>query len=127
MKPPVSPHMVALLLLSAIAPLSAQNLASTSRSSEVSNRAELLDGNSEQGFVQEDALPGNYEVPAVEKAQGNHFAMEPTMGLNLLRYYSKLLKNAMHGSASVSKPATHLSVTELIKPCNIKLDSILLT
>ncbi|MES2438380.1 MAG: hypothetical protein V4584_04915 [Verrucomicrobiota bacterium] len=73
----MSPHMVALLLLSAIAPLSAQNLASTSRSSEVGCNAELLDGTREQGFTEDAALPGDYQVPVVAKAQGNLPAAEP--------------------------------------------------
>lgn len=70
MKTPVFPHMVALLLLGTIAPLSAQNLVSTSRSSVISNKADALDGNSEPPFAQGSVLPGNYEVPALEKAQG---------------------------------------------------------
>lgn len=63
--------MVALLALGTIAPLSAQNLVSTLRSSEISNKADGLDGNSEQRFTAGDALPGKYEVPATAKAQGN--------------------------------------------------------
>lgn len=70
MKTPVFPHMVALLLLGTIAPLSAQNLVSAPRSSVISNKADALDGNSEPPFAQGSVLPGNYEVPALEKAQG---------------------------------------------------------
>ena len=70
MKTPVFPHMVAFLLLGTIAPLSAQNLASIPRSSHISSKADAFDGNSEQRFTESAVLPGNYEVPAMEKAQG---------------------------------------------------------
>ena len=70
MKTPVSPHMVAFLLLSSIAPLSAQNLVSTSSSSEISNSADILVNNSVQGFTTNATLSGKYEVPVLEKIQG---------------------------------------------------------
>lgn len=70
MKPPVFPHMVALLVLSAIAPLSAQNLASSPRSSEISSNAGDFDGTNEPRFTEAVAVTGNYEVPTTEKAQG---------------------------------------------------------
>jgi hypothetical protein len=70
MKTPVFPHMVALLFLSAIAPLSAQNLASTPRSSEISSNAGDFDGTSESRFNEGAAIAGSYEVPTTAKAQG---------------------------------------------------------
>lgn len=69
MKTPVFPHMVALLFLSAIAPLSAQNLASTPRASEISSNAGDLDGTSELRFNESAAMVGSYEVPTTAKAQ----------------------------------------------------------
>lgn len=77
MKPPVSPHMVALLLLSAIAPLSAQNLASVTRSPEAGSKAEAIEGSSEQLFPDGAAMPGAYEVPVLVKAQGELPAPKP--------------------------------------------------
>lgn len=77
MKPSVSPHMVALLLLSAIAPLSAQNLASVNRSPEAGNKAEAIEGTSEQLFTEGSVLPGKYEVPVLVKAQGELPAARP--------------------------------------------------
>ena len=70
MKPPVSPRMAALLLLSAIAPLSAQNLASTSRTTEISSNAGDFDGTIEPRFREGATVAGNYVMPATEKAQG---------------------------------------------------------
>ncbi|MDP3851402.1 MAG: hypothetical protein Q8Q59_12915 [Luteolibacter sp.] len=54
----VSPHTVACLILSLIAPLSAQNLAST----QIPSEAKRFIGTSE--------LPGSFEVPATEKVRG---------------------------------------------------------
>jgi hypothetical protein len=59
MKKHVSPHMVVSLILGLIAPLSAQNLDSNQIPSESRLKAETS------------ALPGSYEVPAVEKATGD--------------------------------------------------------
>jgi hypothetical protein len=59
MKPSVSPHMVAFLILGMMAPLSAQNLASVTRSSE---------SGSDAIFVS--VLPDKYEIPVKEKAAG---------------------------------------------------------
>ncbi len=70
MKTPVSPHMVAILLLSSLAPLTAQNLASAPRSSEINSKAEILDDSSVSRFADDSMLPGKYEVPALKKAQG---------------------------------------------------------
>jgi hypothetical protein len=66
MKKPVSPHMVAFLVLGLIAPLSAQNLDGTSAQLESSMKG---DG-SMRRFASLSALPGTYEVPATERAQG---------------------------------------------------------
>lgn len=70
MKSPVFPHMVALLLLSTIAPLSAQNLASSSPSADISSRAGDFDGTNEPRFREGAAMTGSYEVPTTERAQG---------------------------------------------------------
>ncbi|MEO5916519.1 MAG: hypothetical protein ABIS50_19940 [Luteolibacter sp.] len=67
MKPPVSPHMVALLILSAIAPLSAQNLESTPASPEIAKADAVNDA---PRFHGSSDLPEKYEVPEIEKAQG---------------------------------------------------------
>lgn len=58
MKNLVSPHSVACLILGLIAPLSAQNLASTQIPFENTRSAAAT------------AIPGSYEVPAVEKVHG---------------------------------------------------------
>jgi len=63
--------MVALLVLGTIAPLSAQNLVSSPRTPEISNKADDLDGNAEQRFGDATVLLGKYEVPALVKAKGN--------------------------------------------------------
>ncbi|MEO8617138.1 MAG: hypothetical protein ABI600_18515, partial [Luteolibacter sp.] len=87
-KTPVSPHMVALFFLSSLAPLTAQNLASASRSSENSTNAGILDESRNLQFADDSALPGNYEVPAVDKAQGQMsdgkpvYAAQDTLTLN---------------------------------------------
>lgn len=70
MKPPVFPHMAALLLLSATAPLSAQNLASNPTSSAINSNAGDFDGTTEPRFSEGAAVAGNYVMPATEKAQG---------------------------------------------------------
>ena len=71
MKTSVFPHMVALLTLSSMAPLSAQNLVSTFRNSEISSSAELVNDTSEQGFTADAKLSGKYEVPALAKIHGD--------------------------------------------------------
>jgi hypothetical protein len=61
--------MVAFLILGMIAPLSAQNLVSTSSSPDSDLKAaDLSRGNPR--FADVSALPGTYEVPALEKAAG---------------------------------------------------------
>lgn len=70
MKPPVSPHMVAILLLSAMAPLSAQNLVGVTRSPESGNKAEAIEGSNDLPFAEGSVLQGKYEVPVLVKAQG---------------------------------------------------------
>ncbi len=77
MKPSVFPHMGAILFLSAIAPLSAQNLASVNRSPEAGNKAEAIEGTSEQYFSPASVLPGSYEMPVLVKAQGELPATKP--------------------------------------------------
>ena len=83
MKTPVSPHMVAFLILGLMAPLSAQNLVSTQNLSENSLKADA----SQPRFADVSALPGTYEVPAVEKAQGlvsdDHAVITSQDGLTL--------------------------------------------
>lgn len=59
MKKHVSPHMVVSLILGMMAPLSAQNLSSNPVTSEAGLKAEVS------------VIPGNYEVPALEKARGD--------------------------------------------------------
>ena len=71
MKTPVFPRMVALLSLSAIIPLSAQNLVSTSRFSEIVSKTDDLDGNSDRRFTESVTLSGSYEVPALEKIKAS--------------------------------------------------------
>ena len=63
--------MAAFLLLSAIAPLSAQNLASTPHSSEISSNAGDFAEAREPRFSEGAAVAGNYVIPATEKAQGD--------------------------------------------------------
>jgi len=63
--------MVALLVLSTIAPLSAQNLISSPRTLENSTKADSIYGNAERGFPEASVLPDRYEVPASTKAQGS--------------------------------------------------------
>lgn len=65
MKTPVFPHMV-VLFLSAIAPLSAQNLEDTPASPEI-NKSGAVEA---PRFKEASDLPGKYEVPETEKAEG---------------------------------------------------------
>jgi hypothetical protein len=62
--------MVAFLLLSSIAPLSAQNLVSTFRNSESSTSSDVLVSHGEQGFTSSATLSGKYEVPVLDKIKG---------------------------------------------------------
>ncbi len=68
MKPSVFPHMVASLILGTIAPLSAQNLASTPSAS--GSKADAIDGISERQFSASNLPPGRYQVPVVAKTDG---------------------------------------------------------
>ncbi len=67
MKTHVFPHMLAPMVLGLIAPLSAQNLASTS---QTRLEAPLKVDGSSAHFTEVSALPGTYEVPALEKTPG---------------------------------------------------------
>ncbi|MES2658921.1 MAG: hypothetical protein V4689_09900 [Verrucomicrobiota bacterium] len=67
MKSPVSPHMVASLFFSAVAPLSAQNLESTPATPEISKVDAVNDA---PRFRSNSALPEKYDLPELEKAQG---------------------------------------------------------
>ncbi len=69
MKPPVFPHTVAFVLLGCIAPLSAQNLASSAFSAESAIKADETARN-HQRFAEVSSVPGSYDVPALEKARG---------------------------------------------------------
>lgn len=71
MKPPVFPHMAALFVFGTVSPLLAQNPVSALRSFEAGLKTESFDGNSTTRFVSSSILPGKYEVPATEKAQGS--------------------------------------------------------
>ena len=70
MKKPVSPHMVASLILGLIAPLSAQNLTSSLHSVDSGLKADGIHGSASR-FSGASAMPGSYEVPALEKAEGD--------------------------------------------------------
>lgn len=80
MKPSVSPHMVAFALLSVMAPLHAQNFAESLAAANA-HRAEVMadgsSGSSEKRFSETSALPNRYEVPAVEKTEGNLSEAKP--------------------------------------------------
>lgn len=71
MKTPVFPHMVALLALSAVTPLLAQNSVGNSRSFEIGQTTDTLDGSSDPGFLSLSGSVDGFEVPATEKASGN--------------------------------------------------------
>ena len=66
MKSPVSPHMVAFLVFSTMAPLSAQNLESTPTSPEINN----TDAIEAPRFKSVSSLLDKYDVPEIERAQG---------------------------------------------------------
>jgi len=69
MKTFVFPHAVALLILGSLAPLSAQNLVSTSSPSKTTLKASGMPGEAAR-FAEINATPGSYELPAMEKVQG---------------------------------------------------------
>ncbi len=71
MKTPVFPHMVALLSLSAIHPLTAQNSVGTPHAFEIGLRADHFDGGSDSKFSTSVVPADRYEVPATEKAPGS--------------------------------------------------------
>jgi hypothetical protein len=71
MKTSVFPHMAALLALSAMHPLLAQNSVGTPHAFEIGLKADHLDGNSDPRFATSAVHAGGYEVPAIEKASGN--------------------------------------------------------
>lgn len=68
MKRPVSPHLVACLILGLIAPLSAQNLVSNHKPSKTSFKSGAVPGDAPR-FGNTPA-PGSYEVPDMEKVRG---------------------------------------------------------
>lgn len=78
MKKTVFPHTVAFLISGLMAPLSAQNLVSTQNPSEIGLKADGTSG-SYPRFTEASALPGTYEVPAVEKAQGDVYEGKPAI------------------------------------------------
>ena len=88
MKTPVFPHMVALLALSAVTPLLAQNSVGNFRSFEIGLKTDSLDGGSDPGFLTSSVIDGGFELPAPGKAQGNLpdarpvFASQDSLTLN---------------------------------------------
>jgi hypothetical protein len=76
MKSTVFPHTVAFLVLSTMVPLSAQNLGSTQNPAETRLTADGVNGTS-QYFTVSTAPSGSYEVPAIEKIQGEVAADAP--------------------------------------------------
>ncbi len=71
MKTPVFPHMVALLVIGAVTPLLAQNPVGTLRSFETSHRSDVLAGSADASFPASSGLMAKFEVPAIEKVQGD--------------------------------------------------------
>ena len=63
--------MVALLALSAVTPLIAQNLVGTTHAFEAGLKSDDLDGSSDPRFASMSVPSGRYEVPAMEKASGS--------------------------------------------------------
>jgi hypothetical protein len=70
MKKPVSPHVVASLILGLLAPLSAQNLPSSLNLSDSSLKADGIHRSAIR-LTGNDILPGTYEVPALERAESD--------------------------------------------------------
>jgi hypothetical protein len=64
------PRMAAVSILSAISPLSAQNLTSAPRNSEVSVKVDDFDETCDSRFAASSPIPGSYEVPSLNKAKG---------------------------------------------------------
>jgi hypothetical protein len=85
--------MVALLILSSIAPLSAQNSISTTRSLENSSKADSVYGGSEQGFSEASVLPDRYEVPTSAKAQGSLSEGKPVYAAQDVRTLESQISN----------------------------------
>ncbi len=81
MKTPVSPHMVVLVFLSAIAPLSAQNLEGTPSPSDLNKP----DAAETSRFKEISSLPDKYEVPEIEKAQGSISSGHPVFAAQDVR------------------------------------------
>ncbi len=114
MKPTVSPHMVALLILGTIAPLSAQNLVSTTRSQEIGIKA---------------AQPGSFEVPAIEKAQGELPAANPVYAaqdsLNLeMQASSRRSVESVVDLDVLRSPSPYRKVASGTQPYEIEADSL---
>lgn len=71
MKTPVSPHMVVALVFGMIAPLSAQNLANTSRCPQISDKSDAVAGNrSPYRKVAMRTGPQRYEIEADSMQKG---------------------------------------------------------
>lgn len=85
--------MVAFLFLSSIAPLSAQNSIGTSRSSELSTKADCIYGRSDQGFSEAAVLPERYEVSSTTKAQGAVFEGKPVYAAQNVRTLEAQISN----------------------------------
>ena len=77
MKTSVSPRMVALLVLSSITPLIAQNLVSAPHSFEVIQDTDDLGGESYSSFTPSPEPLTRYQVPATAKAQGDLLDCKP--------------------------------------------------
>ena len=69
MKTPVSPHMVVALILSTIATLSAQNSASSTRSSEFSENSDIIVAKNKPTFTEGSSLVSPSVVQAVARAR----------------------------------------------------------
>ena len=81
MKLPVSPHMVALVFFSAIAPLSAQNLESTPTSPEI-NKPDAVET---PRFKNVSDVLDKYEVPEIAKAEGSVSSGRPVFATQDVR------------------------------------------
>lgn len=71
MKTPVFPRMAALLALSTISPLLAQNSVGTPHAFEIGLKADHFDGSFGSRFGTSEVPADRFEVPATEKAPGN--------------------------------------------------------
>jgi hypothetical protein len=81
MKLPVSPHMVAFVFLSAMASLSAQNLASTPAAPEI-NKPDAVEA---PRFKNISDVLDKYEVPEIEKAHGSISGSRPVFAAQDVR------------------------------------------